>query len=157
MDLLNSNSTKNYKDSRAMTKITNLPELNTFITNWKTHSLDMKNGFIMLIDSLKDKAGIEFDFVERPGVSYSLRPKHNHQKDRNLFAMMDVIDDNPEERWLSICFYEDMITDPEGMGELIPEGLSGSDGYCFDLYDHDEEELNYLKKRLEEAYVSASA
>jgi len=140
-----------------MTEASDVTGLSAFITDWKANSPGMKDGFIMLFDSLKNKAGVEFDFVGRPGVSYSLRPKHSSQKNRNLFAMIDVIDDNPEERWLSVCFYEDMITDPDEMGEIIPEGLAGSDGYCFDLYDYDEEELNYLSKRLEEACSSASS
>jgi hypothetical protein len=37
--------------------------------------------------------------------------------------MVDVIDDDPEVRWLSVCFYGEMITDPDEAGELIPEGL----------------------------------
>ena len=44
-----------------------------------------------------------------------------------LFAIIDVIDDDPQARWLSVCFYGDMITDPEGRGEVIPGGLAGAD------------------------------
>jgi len=133
-----------------------LKEFHQFIENWSTTSQEMKHGFLQLFQSLSDLPGIQFDFVERPGVSYSLRPNHVNQKDRNLFAMIDVIDDNPEERWLSVCFYEDMITDPDEMGDLIPEGLAGDDGYCFDIYDYDESDINYLVHRLKEAYQKAS-
>jgi hypothetical protein len=49
-----------------------------------------------------------------------------------------------------------MITDPDDKGVLIPLGLLGEDGYCFDLEEWDEEYLHYLKTRLDEAYKKAS-
>jgi hypothetical protein len=69
---------------------------------------------------------------------------------------MDVIDDDPENRWLSVCFYPDMITDPEEKGVLIPLGLLGEDGYCFDLEEWDADYLQYLETRLNEAREKAS-
>jgi hypothetical protein len=86
-----------------------------------------------------------------------MRPVHKNQKEKALFAIVDVIDDEPSERWLSVCFYEDMITDPDGRGELIPGGLSGQDGYCFDMYENDEELAAYLLDRLQEAAAVAAA
>jgi hypothetical protein len=65
--------------------------------------------------------------------------------------MIDVIDDEPENRWLSVCFYEDLITDPEELGDFIPEGLQGGDGYCFDVDEFEEETAQYLEDRLREA------
>jgi len=88
-------------------------------------------------------------------VSYSVRPKHELQKKRALYAMVDVIDDDPDNRWLSVCFYGEMITDPEEKGDLIPEGLLGEDGYCFDLDEYDAKDLDYLKLRLTEAHANA--
>jgi hypothetical protein len=70
--------------------------------------------------------------------------------------MVDVIDDDPAERWLSVCFYGDMITDPEERGEVIPGGLAGSDGYCFDMYDDDEKLAHYLVERMKEGYTAAA-
>ncbi len=96
---------------------------------------------------------VELQFVSRPGVSYSIRPKHSNQKDRELFAMIDVIDDT--ERWLSVCFYGDMISDPGERGEIIPGGLAGSDGYCFDMFEDDEDIAHYLVDRLVEAATAA--
>jgi hypothetical protein len=49
-----------------------------------------------------------------------------------------------------------MITDPEEKGVLIPLGLLGEDGYCFDLEEWDENYLQYLKTRLDEAREKAS-
>ena len=67
---------------------------------------------------------------------------------------MDVIEE-PHNRWLSICFYPDMIADPDDKGVLIPLGLLGEDGYCFDYEEWDEEYLQYLKTRLDEAHADA--
>lgn len=139
-----------------MTNTINLPELDDFLSKWDSSALDMKNGFLTLRDSLFSMENVSFEFNARSGVSYSLRPRHNKQKDRNLFAMVDVIDDDPDARWLSVCFYGDMITDPDEMGEVIPGGLAGDDGYCFDVFDYDEAAINYIKERLGEACKKAA-
>lgn len=129
--------------------------IDTFIENWTDNESRSKKAFTELYEHLKTLENTDFEFNERPGVSYSLRPKHASQKKRSLFAMVDVIDDDPDERWLSVCFYGEMITDPDEAGDLIPEGLLGEDGYCFDLYEYDEDEVGYLKKRLSEAHGNA--
>ena len=66
--------------------------------------------------------------------------------------MIDAISDDPQRRWLSVCFYSNTITDPEERGNLIPEGLLKEDGYCFDVEAWDEQDLRYLERRLDEAY-----
>ena len=109
-----------------------------------------------LKDHLTAKDSLFYTFKARPGVSYSLRVKHTLQQSRELFVIMDVIDDDPDSRWLSVCFYPDMITDPEERGNIIPLGLLGEDGYCFDYDEWDEEFLGYLETRLDEAHVKAS-
>lgn len=133
-----------------------MKELTEFIEQWQETESGTKKAFIQIMEHLKNMDGVSLDFNARPGVSYSLRPKHENQKERTLFAMADVIDDDPEQRWLSVCFYGDMITDPDEMGDLIPEGLLGSDGYCFDLDEYDESTVEYLKTRLSEAWRSAA-
>ena len=126
-----------------------------FIDNWTETESRTKQAFIEIYNHLKTIDDITLEFNERPKVSYSLRPRHNSQKKRSLFAMVDVIDDDPSDRWLSVCFYGEMITDPDEMGDLIPEGLLGEDGYCFDLYEYDTDEINYLKQRLSQASENA--
>ena len=130
-------------------------EFDTFIAGWEDGPLQVKKSFVLLKNYVADRNDIAFTFKARPSVSYSLRVKHALQSKRELFVIMDVIDD-PENRWLSICFYPDMITDPDERGVLIPLGLLGEDGYCFDFEEWDEEYLEYLKTRLDEAYDSAS-
>ena len=129
-------------------------EIDDFIAKW-TDGGTFLEFFSKVYILLKQMPETSLEFVGRPGVSYSLRPKHASQKKRNLFAMIDVIDDDPTDRWLSVCFYEDMITDPDHYGECIPGGLAGSDGYCFDLNTPDPDRFEYIVTRLREAWSSA--
>lgn len=132
-----------------------MTELGQFIADWKDNDTRIKQAFEELLAHVKALDKTELTFVARPNVSYSVRPRHQAQNNRSLFAMVDVIDDNPEERWLSICFYGDMITDPDETGDLIPGGLLGEDGYCFDLDAYDVDEIAYLKQRLTQAHGNA--
>lgn len=131
-------------------------EIITFIDEWTSDTNQIKRAFIRLKDHLEQMKGVSLSFKGRPGVSYSLRAQHSSQKTRELFVMVDVIDDDPDNRWLSVCFYGDLITDPDEQGDLVPEGLAGDDGYCFDVDEWDEEILGYLEKRLDEACQNAS-
>jgi hypothetical protein len=130
-------------------------DIQQFIDTWNDNGSNTKNAFTEIYKHLQTLPDTRLDFNARPGVSYSLRPIHAAQKDRPLFAMVDVIDDDPEDRWLSVCFYGEMVTDPDEAGDLVPEGLLGEDGYCFDLYEYDEDEVAYLKARLSQAHGNA--
>lgn len=126
-----------------------------FLENWQQDPNDVKKAYLQLKELLASNPKIEKDFKARPGVSYSLRGKHVNQSERQLFVMVDVIDDDPNDRWLSVCFYGDMISDPDEKGDLVPEGLMGEDGYCFDLDAWDEKEFNYIATRVKEALQAA--
>ncbi|WP_022664848.1 hypothetical protein [Desulfospira joergensenii] len=130
-------------------------EIEEFASAWEDNDSQTQKAFTELLEHLKTLEITDLEFNARPGVSYSLRPRRRDQKSRSLFAMVDVIDDDPDERWLSVCFYGEMITDPDEMGDLIPEGLLGEDGYCFDLYEYDKDEIEYLKQRLSQAHGNA--
>jgi len=131
------------------------PEFETFLENWGEDDTGMRGAFEKLLRLLRNADGVELSFKARPGVSYSLRAAHSAQKDRSLFTMIDVIDDDPTNRWLSVCFFGDMISDPEEKGDLIPGGLLGEDGYCFDLDTAEEGEVQYVGQRIEEAIHAA--
>ena len=134
-----------------------MKEIDAFLENWEENDTRTRQAFMELKDHIMAMEGVTVEFIARPGVSYSLRPKHENQTERTLFAMADVIDDDPSARWLSVCFYGDMVTDPDEEGDLIPEGLLGSDGYCFDLDEYDEKGVAYIKERLNDAYKARSA
>lgn len=129
-------------------------ELNQFIEEWKDTPEQNKKAFLRLKSFLEDKDGAVLDFIPRAGVTYSLRAAHRNQTDKSLYVMVDVIEDDP--RWLSICFYGDMITDPDEKGDFVPEGLLGDDAMCFDLEEWDEKGLAYIEARLGEAHESAA-
>ena len=128
--------------------------LDTFIEEWQETPEKNKSVFLRLKASLEKKEGVKLDFQPRPGVTYSLRAIHTAQKDKGLFVMVDVIEDDP--RWLSVCFYGDMISDPDEKGDFVPEGLLGEDAVCFDIEGLDDELVAYVKSRLDEAWLSAS-
>ena len=131
-------------------------EIRTFIDGWKDSPQQIRDSFVRIKDHLAARDSLLYTFKARPGVSYSLRVKHTLQQSRELFVIMDVIDDDPDSRWLSVCFYPDMITDPEERGNIIPLGLLGEDGYCFDYDEWNEDFLQYLEERLNEAHGNAS-
>jgi len=131
-----------------------LNEIEKFIQEWPESPEKNKQIFIRLKDFLNAKSGMVFEFIPRPDVTYSLRAKHENQTDKPLFAMVDVIEDSP--RWLSVCFYGELITDPEEAGDYVPEGLMGEDAICFDLEEFDESAIKYVEARLDEAYTAAS-
>ena len=130
-------------------------ELATIVEEWKETESNTRQAFVELLTHLESLADTPREFNARPGVSYSLRPRHAAQDKRPLFAMVDVIDDDPDDRWLSVCFYGEMVEDPDEAGDLVPEGLLGEDGYCFDLYEYDADEVAYLKERLSQAHGNA--
>ena len=132
-----------------------MQNIKNFINDWVDDSLGTKAIFSSLFQDLQHKEDVQIEFNERPGISYSLRGIHKNQKDRPLFVMIDVIDDDPKQRWLSVCFYGDTIEDPDEQGDLIPEGLLGSDGYCFDLTESDKALEEYARQRIQEAYKHA--
>lgn len=128
--------------------------LNAFIEGWQETPEQNREVFLHFLEYLGKKEGVTLDFIPRPGVTYSLRAVHARQKKRGLFAMVDVIEDSP--RWLSICFYDEMISDPEKKGSMVPEGLLGEDAVCFDMEQRDEKFIRYLEFRCDEACREAS-
>ena len=129
-------------------------DMTELLDGWSDDSMNMKKAFIDLKAKFESREDVAFSFKSRPGVSYSLRvnARENKQKGRPLFALMDIVDDQSENRWLSVCFYSDLVTDPEGEGNLVPEGILGEDGYCFDLFEYDRDLMTYIEQRIDEAY-----
>ncbi|MDX9786173.1 MAG: hypothetical protein RBT11_05345 [Desulfobacterales bacterium] len=125
-----------------------------FIEEWNDTPEKNKEVFVHFKEYLGKKEGVTLSFVPRPGVTYSLRAAHANQKQKDLFVMVDVIEDTP--RWLSVCFYGEMISDPEERGDEVPEGLLGEDAVCFDFEKKDDALIRYIETRLDEACSSAA-
>ena len=73
-----------------------------FIAEWPESPTKAKASFLRFKKHLEDKTGVILDFIPRAGLTYSLRAVHENQKKKELFVMVDVIEDDP--RWLSVCF-----------------------------------------------------
>ncbi len=128
--------------------------LQAFIEEWTDTEEKTKAAFVQLKDYLAAKEGVVLDYIPREGVTYSLRAAHENQKTRQLFVMVDVIEDQP--RWLSVCFYGEMITDPDEQGDYVPEGLLGEDAVCFDIEAYDAADVSYVQSRLDEAHAAGA-
>ncbi len=127
-----------------------------FAAQWHEDILSVRPVFEALARDLAARPDVTLALVERPGVSFSLRATRAGQSLRPLFALVDVVDEDPARRWLSVCFYADCVTDPNEMGELIPLGLLGEDGHCFNLEGPDDAILAAALEAVSEAYDKAS-
>jgi len=129
-------------------------KMEEMLAGWKTDPRDVKAAFVGLKKNLEGKKDTVLSFNARPGITYSLRAtvKEPAVGDKPMFVMVDVIDDDPEDRWLSVCFFGDMITDPDELGDFVPGGLLGEDAHCFDYDNQDEDLLSYIAQRMDEAH-----
>lgn len=133
-----------------------MTECNSFLNQWEVDPNAVKPVFERFKKFLESREGLKMAFKARPGVSFSLRgacPAH----ERDMFVMVDVVDDDPAERWLSVCFYDDMVTDPDELGDWVPEGLMGKDARCFDVSEDNPDLIAYVESRIAEAWTSSQA
>jgi hypothetical protein len=128
-----------------------MTELQAFINNWNDDQSGVKNAFLRLKSALENLSEATISFVPRPPATYSLRAEP--PRGRPVITMIDVASLDGE-RFLSVCFYADTITDPVDRGDLIPGGLLGKDGYCFNLESDDDEDVSYVEARIFEAAAS---
>lgn len=128
------------------------------LQDWPQDQAAMKEALLELKKTAEALPGIKTEFVPRPGVSYSLRyfADPPAKPERPLFAMVDVVDYDTG-YFLSVCFYAELISDPDELGDIIPEGLLGEDGYCFDLDEPDPGMTAYLAARITQAHGAAKA
>lgn len=150
---------QSFKPSLAMAglkwSLEMIKELNNFLNSWQTDPLQSRPAFKEFYEYLESLPNVSLNFKARPGISYSLRAKNAAQKNRELFVLVDVVDDDPASRWLSVCFYADMVSDPEQAGDMVPGGLLGEDAICFNLDEDDPRVKDYILSRLKEAAQAA--
>ena len=122
----------------------------TFFDEWNVDINGVKTACEILLTTMASFSGVKLVFLHRPGISFSVRmlPSDNQEK---IIALLDIIDDAPEERWASLCFDASRIVDVEELGDLVPQGLQGYDACCFDYDKEDMGFLAYLKARLQES------
>ena len=129
--------------------------LSDILDKWTEDEMNMKDAFLRLAERFSEKNDAVLSVVSRPGISHSLRAAMKKKDESGtLITMIDIVDDDPADRWLSVCFYGDRITDPDEEGNLVPGGLLGEDGYCFDLYENSDGIVSYLEQRIDEAYAN---
>ncbi len=130
-----------------------MTDLEAFLADWTEDPNGVKRAFLRLREVLDSLAGATVTFVPRPPASYSLRAEPS--RGRPVITMVDVATVDGE-RFLSVCFYADTITDPEERGDLIPGGLLSQDGYCFDVDSGDDDVVSYVEARIFEAAAAFS-
>lgn len=121
-----------------------------FFATWTSDTNGVKPACEALFESMTQMPGIKLAFLYRQGISLSIRalPEDNPEK---IVALLDIIDDDPEARWISLCFDASRVTDSEERGDLVPQGLQGVDACCFDYDTADSAYLAYLAERVQEA------
>ena len=135
-------------------------DLSEVLNAWPQDQSDLLTAYKELASAAQKLPESNFSLVSRPGISYSLRANTDHNKvkrDRPIYCLLDVVVSAADPWFLSICFYEDDITDPEERGDAIPGGLFNETGYCFDLDEYDPEAVEYIANRIVEANKSSQA
>ncbi len=129
--------------------VQNFSKIDTWLENWIVDPLNAKFAFMTYYNFLQGQNTV-LEFIERPGISYSLRAKYEEQE-RPLVVLLDVVDDDADERWLSVCFYADTVQDPKELGDFVPKGLMGQDALCLNLDEDDDGMRTYILERIREA------
>ncbi len=135
-------------------------DLERYLSSWSPQEQPLRRALEALVEQALSCTATSLSLVPRPGVSYSLRfglePPPPGRR-RPVFLLVDVVE-AAEERFLSVCFYAEEVDDPRELGEVIPQGLLGEDGYCFDLDREgaaDPQMVDYLCRRIAVAHARA--
>lgn len=140
-----------------MTSEQTAADLQAFLKDWTAQGGGAARKALQMILTRIDFLGdTDIQFLARPGISHSLRLRRLDQSARPLFLLLDVVGEKSAERWLSVCFYADTVSDPQELGDFVPGGLLGEDGLCFDVDGKDAELLEYVARRVEEAHLVAA-
>jgi hypothetical protein len=133
-----------------------LPDFEPILGSWPSGQRGLMDAFLDLARAALSWPDVQPSLVSREGVSHSFRAGGGQpDRTRPVFFLVDVVVSAADPWFLSVCFYENEITDPDGLGNPIPKGLFDETGYCFDVDDYDADQIQYLKDRLAEARQAA--
>lgn len=133
-------------------------QMENILATWPILELDLRQAFIRLTDIARQRPGSEWSVVSREGVSHSFRATcadPHGRRTRPVYLVLDVIISKNDPLFLSVCFYEDEISDPDGLGNPVPFGLYNETGYCFDVETYEDGLMRYLEDRIVEAQRNA--
>jgi len=128
------------------------------LAGWPADQVGLAQAFEELTRSAVQMTQTVVEVITRFEVSHSFRAAlidPSGKRVRPVYFLVDVVVSSTDPWFLSVCYYEDEITDPEELGNPIPQGLFQETGYCFDVEDYDPELLGYLRERLAEAHARA--
>ena len=130
-------------------------ETDALLASWIVDPNHAREIFRRYRDWLLSLPDVHLTLNARPGVSFSLRATQARQQQRPFFCMIDIVDDEPDARWLSVCFFNEMVTDPDERGDVAPGGLLGHDALCLNLEEDDPLLVDYIQQRLAQAHAAA--
>ena len=134
-----------------------MTECLAFLDQWTEDPNGVKPVFMQYKDLLTSCEGRGDELQRSPG-HHLFAARRGRGLRRDLFVMVDVVDDDPAERWLSVCFYDDQVSDPDELGDWAPEGLAGQDARCFCVDSaEDESMVTFTAERIREAFAAAKA
>jgi len=133
-------------------------QLAALISSWPQDQAGLCQAFQALVEAVLAQPETRLSLVSREGISHSVRVGALNPaagRERPVYGLVDVVTPRQGPWFLSVCFYEDEISDPEERGEAVPQGLYDETGYCFDVETYDPAQVVYLKARLVEARAAA--
>lgn len=119
-----------------------MSEIDAFLQNWGEDSQEVRELFHRLYSLLRDCPLLTLRWKAEPGVVYSLRGALKEARTDDLsgdIVRIDVVDDDPEERWLSIRLTAALGDAPGETWETLPGALSGRAAFCLDVDECDDE------------------
>ena len=128
------------------------------LAEWPADQEGLARAFEELTRAAAQMTQTVVEVITRLGVSHSFRAAlvdPEGKRVRPVYFLVDVVVSSTDPWFLSVCYYEDEITDPEELGNPVPQGLFQETGYCFDVEDYDPALLGYLRDRLAEAHARA--
>ncbi len=131
------------------------PPVRELLDSWPRPQAALKEILLQLLQKAGSFSGLGLELVSRSGVSHSLR--FSIARKRPVVFLIDLVDLGGGDLMLSVCFYQDEISDPQELGNAIPQGLFQETGYCFDVEQGDAALLPYLAARMDQAWQAAQA